>query len=71
MKNWWKLSYLFSSKQQLIYRFKCKLAGMEKELEVLWKFEKRGEYLTGLRTKIITLEKKIAITKKKLELLEL
>jgi len=59
----------FRTKEQRIYYIKIKLAGMEKELEVLWKFENKGGYLTGKRSEIIALEINLAKTKKKLELL--
>jgi len=43
---------------------------MEKELEVLWKFEnKPNGYIFGKRGEIIALEINLAKTKKKLELL--
>ena len=45
---------------------KCKIAGMERELEVLWKIETTGNYITGKRDEIISLEKKLAYKKKDL-----
>ena len=47
---------------------KCKIASMEKELEVLWKIETTGRYVTGKRDEIISLEKKLAYKKKEFEL---
>ena len=52
--------------KRLILR--CKIAGMEKELEVLWKLENKGGYITGKREEILTLEKNLAYSKKELEL---
>ena len=47
---------------------KCKIASMEKELEVLWRIENTGGYVLGKRNEIIDLEKKLAYEKKALEL---
>ena len=47
---------------------KCKVASMEKELEVLWKIENTDGYAIGKRNEIIDLEKKLAYKKKELEL---
>lgn len=46
----------------------CTIASMEKELEVMWKLEKHGGYMTGKRDEITRLEKNLAYKKKELEL---
>ena len=47
---------------------KCNIASMEREVEVMWKLENRGGYLIGNRDEITALEKRLAYSKKELEL---
>lgn len=54
--------------EERMINLKCKIASMEKELEVLWKLETGGGYIFGKRDEILTLEKKLAYKKKELEL---
>jgi len=49
----------------------CKIAAMEKELEVLWKIELEGWYVFGKRSEIISIEKDLAYKKKQMELLKI
>jgi len=55
--------------EEKIIELKSKIASMEKEVELLWKFENDGGYLIGKRAEIIGIEKRLAYYKKKLELL--
>jgi len=56
--------------EEKIIKLKCEIAAMEKEIEVLWKIETKGGYLFGKRDEIISVEKKLAYKKKKIELLQ-
>lgn len=47
---------------------KCKIASMERELEVLWKLETQSGYVFGKRDEILRLEKTLAYSKKEVEL---
>lgn len=54
--------------EEKMLKLKCKIAAMERELEVLWKLENTGGYIMGKRSEIIDLERKLAYKKKELEL---
>ena len=54
--------------EEKMIALKCKIASMERELEVLWKIENTGAYAFGKRNEIIDLEKNLAYKKKELEL---
>lgn len=61
---------LNKSPKDKLKKLECKLAEKEKELEVMWQFEKEGTYAFGNRAEIIKLEVYIAGLKKKIELLK-